>query len=62
MALRIWGVDFKISHWKGSKKGVKMHMMSHIKVRSSTTYYFLLAEFGELCIELDALKIAMGFQ
>ena len=26
----------------------KMHMMSHIKVRSSTTYNILLAEFEEL--------------
>ena len=36
-----------------------MHMMSHIKVRSSTTYYILLVEFGELPIELYALKLTL---
>ena len=29
------------------KKGMKMHTMSHIKVRSTTTYHILLAKFGE---------------
>ena len=36
--------------------------MSHVKVRSSTTYPILLAKFEEFPIELYALKLAMGFQ
>ena len=39
-----------------------MHMMSHVKVCSSTTYHILLAEFGELPIELYALKLSMDCQ
>ena len=34
----IWGSDLKNSHYKVSEKGMKMHVMSHNKVRSSTTY------------------------
>jgi hypothetical protein len=41
---------------------MKMHMMSHGKVRSSTTYHILLAEFEEFPIELHALKLNMSFQ
>ena len=41
---------------------MKIHMMSHVKVCSSTTYHILLAEFGELHVELYALKLTMGFQ
>jgi len=59
---RIWGGDLKSSHWKVSEKGMKMHMMSHVKVCSSTTYHILLAKFGELPIELYTLKLTMGFQ
>jgi hypothetical protein len=43
-------------------KGMKMHMVSHIKVHSSTTYHILLARSGELPNELNALKLTMGFQ
>jgi hypothetical protein len=39
-----------------------MHMMSHVKVCSSTTYHILPAEVGELPIELYTLKLTMGFQ
>ena len=41
---------------------MKMHMMSHVKVWSWTTYHMLLAEFGELPLELYALKLTTGFQ
>ena len=34
----------------GFKKGMTMHMMTHIKVRSSTTHHILLTKFGELLI------------
>jgi hypothetical protein len=44
------------------KKSMKIYMMSHVKVRSSTTYYILLAIFGELFIELYNFKLTMGFQ
>ena len=37
-------------------------MMSHVNMRSSTTYHILLAEFGELPIELYTLELTMGFQ
>ena len=36
--------------------------MSHVKVRSSTTYHILSAKFRELPIELYARKLTMGFQ
>ena len=35
-------------------------MMSHIKVISSTTYHIVFAKFGELSMELYAIKLAMG--
>ena len=39
-----------------------MDMMSHIKVRSTTTYHTVLSEFRELPIEIYALKLTVGFQ
>jgi hypothetical protein len=39
-----------------------MHMMSHVKVCSPTTYHILLAKFGGIPIELYALNLTMGFQ
>ena len=36
------GGDLKSSHWKVFEKGMNLHMMSHIKVCSSTTHYILL--------------------
>ena len=44
------------------EKGVKMHIMSHVKVHSLATYHMLLAKFEELFKELHALKLTMGFQ
>ena len=59
----IWEVTQKKSHLKVFEKGMKMDiMMSHIKVRSSTTYHILWVEFGDLSIELYALRLTMGFQ
>lgn len=40
---------------------MKIHMMPHVKIRSSTTYSILLAKFGELPVELYALKLNMDF-
>ena len=60
--IEIWGGNLKNSHWKVFEKGMKMYMMSHIKVRSSTTYHILLVEFREPPIELNTLKLIMGFQ
>ena len=37
-------------------------MMSHVKVCSLTTYHILLVEFGELPMELYALKLTISFQ
>ena len=39
-----------------------MHMMSHVKACSWSTYHVLLGEFGELPIELYTLKLTIGFQ
>ena len=39
-----------------------MHMMSYVKVCSSTTYDTLLAKFGELLIKLYVLKLAIGLK
>ena len=39
-----------------------MHVIPHVKVRSSTTYHILLAKFGELPIESYSLKLTMGIQ
>jgi hypothetical protein len=49
-------------YWKVFEKGMKMHMISHVIVCFLTSYYILLAEFGELLIELHALKLTKGFQ
>ena len=59
--IEIWGGDLKNFHWKVFEKGLKMHMMPHIKVRPSKTYHILLAEFGELPMELHALKLTLTF-
>jgi hypothetical protein len=51
------------SRWEVFEKGMKMHLMCHIKVCFATTYYYiLLAEFIELPIKLYALELTMGFQ
>ena len=59
---KIWGCNLKISHWKVFENGKKIHIMSHVKVRSLTTYHIVLAELGDLPIELYTLKLIMGFQ
>ena len=56
------GVYVSIIHWKLFEKGMKIHMMSHVKARSSTTYRVLLAKLGELPIESFTCKVSMGFQ
>ena len=58
----IWGGDLEHSHWEVFEKGMKMHMMSHVKVPSLTTYHIsYLAEFIELSIELYTLELTMYF-
>jgi hypothetical protein len=57
----IWGGDLENSHWEVSKKDMRMHMMSNVKVCPSTTCHSLLAGFGGLPIELYACKLVMGF-
>ena len=37
-------------------------MMIHVKASSLTTFYNLLVKFGELPLELHALKLTIGFQ
>ena len=61
MALEFGEATWK-THWKIFDKGMKMHMMYHVKVCSSTTYHILLYEYGELPIELHTLKFTLGFQ
>ena len=43
-------------------KGMRIFMMTRVKVQSSTSYHILLVEFGELLIELYVIKLALGFQ
>ena len=59
---KIWGGDWRNHHWKVFEKGVKIHIMSHLKVCTLTTYHLFLAKFGDFPMELDALKLAIGFQ
>ena len=59
---KIWGSDSKNSHWKVFEKAMKMHMMPHVKAHPLRTYQILLAGFGELPIELHALKLTIFFQ
>ena len=55
----IWGGDFSS---KIFEKGMKIHMMSHIKVRSLRTYYIMLTKFGELPLDVYAHELTIGFQ
>lgn len=41
MALKFGYVDLKNSHRKVFEKGMKMEMMSHVKVHSLITYHIL---------------------
>ena len=60
--IQVWGGNLKISQWKVFEKGIKIHVMSHLKVHSSTPYHILLAKFEEPAMELYALKLTIGFQ
>ena len=42
--IEIWKGDLKYSQWKVFEKGMKMHMISHVKVCCLTTYHILLAD------------------
>jgi hypothetical protein len=53
--------DLKNSHLKVFEKGMKIHMMSRVKVRCSPTYDILLSNFGELSMELYAIKLTLSF-
>ena len=50
---KIWGGggDLETSHWKVFEKGMKMHIMSYVKVHFSTTYH--------IPIELHSLKLTI---
>ena len=60
--IEIWGDDLKNSHCEVFEKGIKIHMVSRVKVCSSTTYHISLAEFEELPMKLYAIKLTIGFQ
>ena len=47
----------KISYRKVYKTGEGMHMMTRVKMHLSTSYQILLVEYGELPMELNALKL-----
>ena len=61
MALKFGRRLEKLS-WKVFEKGMKINMMSYVKVRSLTTYHILLAEIQRTPIELYALTLTMDFQ
>ena len=59
--------NFHIRYWNLKRQPKNyhlkvLHMMSRVKVGFLTTYDILLAKFGELPMELYALKIIMDFQ
>ena len=37
-------------------------MVTHIKVHHSTSYHVLLVDYEKNYVELNALKLAIGFQ
>lgn len=41
---------------------MRIHMISHIKLHSSTSYHIFLAHFGQHLMDLDVLKLPTGFQ
>ena len=51
-SFHIWyynlGGKLKKSHRKVLKKGMKIHMMFHVKLCYLTTYHILLVKLGEL--------------
>lgn len=51
------GGGMKISYRKVYKTGEGMHMMTRVKMHLSTSYHILLVEYGELPMELNALKL-----
>jgi hypothetical protein len=57
--IEIWGGNFSS---KIFEKGMKIHMMSHIKMRSFITYYIMLTEFGEPPMDVYAHKLTTSFQ
>ena len=59
MVHRFGGGDLKYFHWSLFKKGMKIHIICHVKVRSPSTIYILLAKFGEVLMELYALKLTL---
>ena len=42
--------------------GMRIHMMTHIKVFTLTSYHILLAKFGEIPMELCTLELIISFQ
>ena len=59
----IWGGDLQNSHWKVFREGHDDTSYDVSRQRTLLkTYRILLARFGELPIELNALKLTMGFQ
>lgn len=44
------------------EKRMRIHMISHVKLRSSTSYHMFLTHFGQLLMELYALKLPIGLQ
>ena len=54
--------DLKNSHLKVFEKGMKIHMMSHVKVCCSPIHHNSLSECGELLMELYALNLTLSFQ
>jgi len=50
------------THWKVFEKGMKIHMISHVKMCSMTTYHIMLAKLGEFPTKLYTLMLIMSFQ
>lgn len=51
----------KKNYGKVFEKGMRIHILTRVKMHSSTSFNILLAKIGELHLELYALKLAIGF-
>ena len=58
----IWGGNLKNSHWKVFEKGTKMHMSSHVKMRSLTPTTFCCPYLENLPYKYMLSGLLRGFQ
>ena len=52
----LWGGDLKNSHWEVFEKGLKIHMLCHVKMRSSTTLSYCAGQIWRTSHEIIRSK------